>query len=158
MNKERYWKVFMETGLKYKGIFWQKTYYVKLDQWIIHKTISDQKLLNPELNETVLIDELLLPEIDSNSKKHLLQLAYEVNFEEGTDQFLVLVEDSAGKNLYYSKKYLFTEFTSNNFEGEAQISLEIDSSKLAHNYLKIYLIKNEENAIMKSLKIKLAKL
>ena len=158
MNKERYWKVFMETGLKYKGIFWQKTYYVKLDQWIIHKTISDQKLLNPELNETVLIEELLLPEINSNSKKHLLQLAYEVSFEEGTDQFLVLVEDSDGKNLYYSKRYLFTEFTSNTFEGDAVISLEIDSSKLAHSYLKIYLIKNEENAIIKALQIKLAKL
>ncbi|MCK9452478.1 MAG: hypothetical protein M0Q90_12360 [Bacteroidales bacterium] len=158
MNKARFWKVFLKTAPKYKGIFWQKTYYIKLDQWIIHKTISDQKLLNPELNETVLIDELLLPEIDNNSQKHLLQLAYEVSFEEGTDQFLVLVEDSAGKNLYYSKKYLFTEFTSNNFEGDAQISLEIDSSKLAHNYLKIYLIKNEKDAIMKSLKIKLAKL
>ena len=145
MNKERYWKVFMETGLKYKGIFWQKTYYIKLDQWIIHKTISDQKLLNPDLNETVLIDEILLPEIDNNSQKHLLQLAYEVSFEEGTDQLLVLVVDSAGKMLYYGKKHLFTEFTSNNFEGDAQISLEIDSSKLQHNYLKVYLIKNEDN-------------
>lgn len=158
MNKERYWKAFMETAPKYKGIFWQKTYYVKADQWIIDKTITDQKLLNPDVNETALIDRILLTEIDDNSKKHLLQLVYQVSFEEGIDQLVVLVEDSTGKKMYSSNKYLFTEFTSNNFEGDAQISLEIDSSKLAHNYLKIYLIKNEDKAIMKSLKIKLTKL
>ena len=158
MNKERYWKVFLETEPKYNGLLWQKTYHINPDQWIRNKTIKDQKLLNPNLNETVLVDSILLREIDTNSQKHLLQLVYQVNFEEGIDQLLVIVDDSAGKNLYYSIKYLFTEFTSRNFEGDAQISLEIDSSKLQHNYLKVYLIKNEDNAIMKSLKIKLAKL
>ncbi|MDY0078691.1 MAG: hypothetical protein RBR87_15590 [Bacteroidales bacterium] len=158
MNKERFWKVFLKTAPKYEGIFWQKTYDIKADQWILRKTITDQELLNPDLNDMVLIDKILLPEIDNSSQKHLLQFVYQVNFEEGIDRLVVLVEDSAGKKMYSTSKHLFTEFTSNNYEGIAQISLEIDSSKLQHNYLKVYLIKNEENAIMKSLKIKLAKL
>ncbi|MBG0782802.1 MAG: hypothetical protein H0S84_11075 [Bacteroidales bacterium] len=158
MNKERYWQIFLKTEPQYKGLYWMNTYYLKADQIVLDKTISDQYILNPEINTTSLIDSTSLKNIDGEASKHLLQLEYKVNFKQGLDQFMVIADDTAGNNLYYTKKYLFNGVGKEDFEGTGLISLEIKSNKLKDSLLKIYLIKNEKDATIESVRMRIAKL
>ncbi|MBU2558432.1 MAG: hypothetical protein KJ578_11695 [Bacteroidetes bacterium] len=158
MNKEKYWQIFLKTEPQWKGLFWMNTYYLKAEQILIDKTVDDQYILNPEINTTTLIDSISLKNIDSEASKHLLQLEYKVNFQQGLDQFLVIADDTAGNNLYYSKKYLFNGVGWEDFEGTGLINLEIKSNKLKDSLLKIYLIKNEKAATIASVRIRIANL
>ncbi len=103
MDAQKYWKVFLKTDGKYKGLLWKKTY--NMDGFTTDTTyiIGDKTAEAGKYREIFVGD--WMPKDESN--EYILRLSFENNFIEENDvRILIEIKNNEGKNIYYSLKPL----------------------------------------------------
>lgn len=157
MSKERYWKIFLKTEDKYKGLFWHTKPNVNEKSLVNEKTISDYQLLNPTLNSSVLLSRICFDNTSGQHKNLIVQLEFETKFEKGIDKFLLVVDNYDGNTEFYSEKYLFYGTQENNFEGKSEMFFEIKGLADMNSCLQLYFHKHESKSKLSQVRIRLYK-
>ena len=155
MNKERYWRIFLKTEDKYKGVLWYTTYYPKKEDLFYSNSIKNQPYLNQNPPKTILIDSIKIDSNQTISKQVAVKLIYEIRCSECTDKVLVTIDDTYRKNKYYFSRHLFYGTQKENFSGTATINLKLEGYNPSSDYLNIYLIKQEKTSEIDSFNIEL---
>ncbi len=103
MDAQKYWKVFLKTNSKYRGLLWKKTYH--LDDYAPDTAyiIGDKTAEAGKYREIFVGD--WIPK--DQSLEHILRLSFENDFIEDNDvRILMEIKNNEGKNIYYSLKPL----------------------------------------------------
>jgi hypothetical protein len=157
MNKERYWKIFLKTEDKYKGLFYHSKPNINKQSLLYERKITDFQLLNPPLDSSVLLDSICFEEASSQPKNLIVHLEFETSFEKGIDKFLIAVDNLNESNVYYSEKYLFYGTQKNNFKGKSEMFFEIKGLADMNSCLQLYFHKHESKSKLSQVRIRLYK-
>lgn len=147
MNKEKFWKVFLKTEDKYRGLLVLKTYDLSDKQVRFSKDYPKAMLKNTVNKGYSTIDTIFFQAETSKEFKRenaLVRLAIVTSFHEGTDDIILVVDDPSGKSRYYFSQVLFRGSGKENFSGTATLYYEFKKEILDDGLMKVFYIKNEE--------------
>lgn len=155
MSNQTYWKVFLKTDQKYQGILYHKSYQFTSDQVVYSNETKAIDSINPGSNGLISIENSILEAVSTQKNNYILQIRYDVRYEEGTDQFVIRIKDSIGNYLFSSSKNLIYGTIREPFDGIGIINLEIDHVQLNKASLQLMLKKNEPAATLRRVETKL---
>lgn len=154
MNKEIYWKIFLKTDDRFKGLVWKSGYNSKNYSTVHEVNIGD---LNPEKDTAYVIRTITSLDVPHFEKVNTIQVLIDNDYQEKNNSKIVLSinRSSDNYNYYYNDRYLihfhekgFNEWQTGvyNFEfnplienSEKTISFEIISRNQSSKLLNIRL-------------------
>ena len=117
MDKEKYWKVFLKTDDKFKGLIWKNKYDSNLYSTVDEINIGDVFFPKNTINEVHNINTIDIPNFD---KVSIVQVLIDNVYQENNDTRIVLsINKSSDKyNYYWHERYLlhFHEKTLNQWQ------------------------------------------
>ncbi len=153
MNQHKFWKVFLHTDDKYKGIFWQPQFDfssgIELFQFKVQP--NQLQLIQTKLDETVLISPFEL----FGHANYVVSVHFKVDAPLGEDRVLVIWDDTSGVNHYYHEMQVFKGTQENNFRGSAQLNFAWRPPLSGNYLLKVFYFKREESSWIKDVQLKL---
>jgi hypothetical protein len=149
MNKEKFWKVFLKTEDKYRGLVWLKTYDLSVKEVRFSKDYPKAMLKSTVNKGYSTIDTIFFQAETSKEFKGenaLVRFDIVTSFQEGSDEIIVVVDNPDGSNRYYSSQVLIRGPGKENFSGTTTLYYEFKKEKLDDGLLKIFYIKNEDDS------------
>ena len=108
MNEDRYWKVFLKTHEKYKGVLWKRKYnYAEYD------TLQSYSLGDIPMNDTFpkTVFKISGSTINGLDKTSIIQVSFENRFDEGgTNRITLAITDTANNSESYFGRSYFIHF------------------------------------------------
>jgi len=115
MHKEAYWTVFLKTDEKYQGYLWQEKFNSNMKK--------DELLRLTGIPLDVLFSEPLIQNFEVSKLYSRLVVVINGNcsYSNGTNRFMVSIDDSLGTNHRYLEKAIFKSNAKENFSGSFQL-------------------------------------
>lgn len=113
MNKEKYWKVFLRTDDRFKGLLWKKSY--DYSQYLAVKeiTIGNIRVIN---NKFEVFYSLRSSEIPGFQNVSIIQVLADNDYKLNNDSEIILgIEESESKHNYYWNKIPLLHFPEGKF-------------------------------------------
>lgn len=114
MNKEKYWKVFLKTNVRYQGILWKKKYDFKN-----YKTVKEIELGNIPVNKNRFEEIYGFSSSDISGFKDIciIQVSIDNNYSKDNDAEIILgIDESNTKHNYYWNKIPLLHFPEGKFD------------------------------------------
>jgi hypothetical protein len=111
MDKEKYWKVFLKTEDRFKGILWKKDY--DLNQYVVEKELSLGDI-NVNKNVSQEIYAISSKNIPNFEKISVIQLLVDDQFSD-KDESMILVQINNSKQNYYHHQRNLIHFQEKGF-------------------------------------------
>jgi hypothetical protein len=159
MTKEKYWRVFLKTQPRYRGLLY-------LNKVELHdeKLFFQRSIFNHEKPVSFIVGYNLLDSLDGNMllklasemKQVVMQIDLNVSYLHGNDEMLVVINDTLGNNRYYHSIHLLKAGGKENFSGWGQLQYIINSHLLENAIVKVYFIRKDYETVIEELKIQIA--
>jgi hypothetical protein len=147
MTKEAYWTVFLKTQDKFRGYLWQEKWdpdWVK-EEILSTENISLEHLLKEPLN--------LEFRITKNYQRLAVLITGNCSYSDGTNRFMVAIDDSLGNNQYYHEQAVFKSNAQENHTGPIQIVYFIKPLKIGSYSFISVILKEEEMSCSENFRI-----
>jgi len=100
MDKEKYWKVFLKTDNKYKGLLWKKKY--DLNNYYTVKKVSIGNITTSAKNKSNIIYQVSSSNIPDFNKVSIIQILFDNEFaEQNNSKIIVSIRGSENNQSYY---------------------------------------------------------
>jgi len=113
MEKEMFWKVFLRTNPKYKGLLWKINYDYSQFQIVGGKAIGTFAIPPREIDTLYDIHSSIIPDFQDVS---IIQVLFDSDFKRKNDsQFSLTITDKAGDQIHYYHILSFVQFVEEGF-------------------------------------------
>jgi len=141
MDKNKYWKVFLQTADRYRGLFWKK--YYEYDRFTVAKEFETYDF-TAHAKVSSLVRKVNSREVPDFSRVKLIMVFIDDNYEPGNNSKIILsIHDTADKHNYYWADPYFLHFSGKNlnewqsgFDTYEMLPFPDDSDKIIE--LRIY--------------------
>jgi hypothetical protein len=105
MDKEKYWKVFLKTDDRFKGMVWKNNFDSKLYSTIVEMHLGDMTIAQNSTSIIININSREIPDFDKSSS---IQVLIDNDYQENSDTKITLSIDQLNKkhNYYWDERYL----------------------------------------------------
>jgi hypothetical protein len=113
MNKEIYWKIFLKTDERYKGLVWKHHYDITQYSLIKEFVVGDIRTAE---NTNILVDSFKSSEISGFDKVNMIQVLFDNEFSEQNNSKIILsIDDSASNYSYFKQETFLIHFADKDF-------------------------------------------
>lgn len=156
MNEEKYWKVFLKTDNRYKGLLWKKKY--DLNNYYTVKEVSVGNITTSAKNKSNTIYQVSSRDIPDFNKVSMIQILFDNEFaEQNNSKIIVSINDSEGNhNYYWNTRYLihFAQKQLNKWQ-TGLYNFKFNSiTDEKEKIIKIVMYPQKEQNVLKNVKIK----
>jgi len=113
MDKDKYWKVFLKTNDRFKGLFWKKSIDLSLCSTVYEINLNDVSLPKDTKNKVLYVNSLEIPDF---IKVNFIQLLFDNDFHKDDNSELILSINKQGiKNEIFIDKVFLIRFLEKDF-------------------------------------------
>jgi hypothetical protein len=151
MTKEKYWKVFLKTDEKYKGLLWKKTINNQDYTIIKEATVGDFTTIK---NKDQIIYKIKVSEINEFEKVNVIQILIDNEFNERNNTEIFLTIDKPKDSTPYHKHLI--QFSGNSFNTMQTgiFDFELLPSKKSNNTITVEATTFDETTTLRNIKIR----
>jgi hypothetical protein len=158
MNKEKYWKVFLKTDKKYRGLLWKKSIDPNNFVTVADFVIGD---INTSKNTDTVIFNANSLKIPDFKHVRIIQVLIGNDYRKENDSEIILsITDTSNSNIYYNRPlYLFRYLEKQNNEWQTGLfNYEINPfADQEEKNIRLKIISVNQNNKLKNVEIKLLK-
>jgi hypothetical protein len=113
MDKEKYWKVFLKTNDRFKGLVWKTNHDPNLYSTVYEINVGDIFIPKNTVNVVYKINSLMIPDFN---KVSIIQVFIDNDYiEDGDTQIILSINNSSNTHNYYLHKRYLIHFHEKNF-------------------------------------------
>jgi hypothetical protein len=151
MDKASFWKVFLRTEEKYKGLLWLQKYDFSNGIKMHKISVSPEKIKQAQNWEN---SELVHEKFDLFGQgNYVVSVQLKLESPNGEDKVLVIWDDTTGNNHYYHEMHVFKGTQQYNYRGDIQLHYSWRTSISSTYLLKVFYNKHEASSWLKQAEV-----